>query len=62
MNNQEPKNISEAIIVSKAELPISCPMRGKPLWNAHPRIYLPLKEPGEAVCPYCSTKYVYKEE
>jgi uncharacterized Zn-finger protein len=29
------------------------------LWNAHPRIYIPLKKVGdEGRCPYCSAVYV----
>jgi uncharacterized Zn-finger protein len=28
------------------------------LWNAHPRVYLPIQKTGEALCPYCGTKYV----
>lgn len=56
------RNTSETIVVTKADLPICCPMPGKPLWSAHPRVYLPLKEPGEVYCPYCSAKYVFQDE
>ena len=28
------------------------------LWNAHPRVYLPIQKTGEALCPYCGTKFV----
>lgn len=44
--------------VSRAELPVSCPQHGQKLWNAHPRVYLPLEKDGEASCPYCGTHYV----
>jgi uncharacterized Zn-finger protein len=27
------------------------------LWNAHPRVYLPIQKTGEALCPYCGTKF-----
>lgn len=47
--------------VTASDLPLSCPMPGMELWNAHPRVYLPIKKTGEAVCPYCST-YYYLEE
>ena len=43
--------------VHRADLPLSCPMPGQHLWNAHPRVYLPIEATGEASCPYCSAKY-----
>lgn len=43
--------------VSRAQLPLSCPMPDQKLWNAHPRVYLPIEETGSASCPYCSTRY-----
>jgi uncharacterized Zn-finger protein len=30
------------------------------LWNAHPRVFLPIEKTGEALCPYCGTRYIYK--
>jgi uncharacterized Zn-finger protein len=30
------------------------------LWNYHPRVFLPLDEHGEALCPYCGTPYVLR--
>jgi uncharacterized Zn-finger protein len=47
----------EAIEVSRGQLPHYCPPPGKALWDAHPRIYLPLAESGESRCPYCGTFY-----
>lgn len=44
--------------VRRADLPLSCPMPGQHLWNAHPRVYLPIEESGEASCPYCSAQYI----
>lgn len=43
--------------VSRDDLPLSCPTPGQKLWNAHPRVYLPIEESGEATCPYCSAHY-----
>lgn len=43
--------------VSRKDLPLSCPTPGQKLWNAHPRVYLPIEETGEAMCPYCSARY-----
>ncbi|MBT8071940.1 MAG: zinc-finger domain-containing protein [Gammaproteobacteria bacterium] len=44
--------------VSRADLPLSCPQPNQKLWNAHPRVYLPIEESGECSCPYCGTHYV----
>jgi uncharacterized Zn-finger protein len=43
--------------VSRSDLPLSCPMPNQKLWNAHPRVYLPIEETGEASCPYCGARY-----
>lgn len=47
--------------VYAADLPLSCPMPDQPLWNAHPRVYLPIEATGEAICPYCSAVYILKD-
>ena len=44
--------------VKRAELPLSCPLPDEKLWNAHPRVYLPIEDSGEASCPYCGTHYI----
>ena len=44
--------------VTGKDLPLHCPMPGESLWNAHPRVFLPIEEKGEALCPYCGTLYV----
>lgn len=46
--------------VSGADLPLHCPMPGQSLWNAHPRVFLPIEAKGEALCPYCGTLYRLK--
>ena len=43
--------------VDWSELPLCCPMPDSPLWNSHPRIYLPIQDCGRACCPYCGTVY-----
>jgi len=48
----------EPRIVTAADLPLSCPTAGTDLWNAHPRVYLPIEKTGRAKCPYCSAEYV----
>lgn len=48
--------------VTRAELPLSCPSRHMRVWDAHPRVYLPIEEAGVVVCPYCDAEYVLLNE
>lgn len=48
--------------VTKADLPLSCPMPGMRMWDAHPKVYLPIEEAGRVVCPYCDAVYVLVDE
>jgi uncharacterized Zn-finger protein len=48
--------------VRVADLPLSCPSKHMRVWDAHPRVYLPIKETGRAVCPYCEAEYILKED
>lgn len=63
MTNQktanEFNNIGQITILAE-DLPLSCPLPGQEVWNAHPRVYLPIVQTGKAICPYCSAKYVLK--
>lgn len=43
--------------ITKDDLPLSCPMPNQILWNAHPRVYLPVEDTGKATCPYCGATY-----
>mgnify|MGYP001555991054 FL=1 len=43
--------------VSRQDLPLSCPTPEQKLWNAHPRVYLPIEKTGSATCPYCGSVY-----
>ena len=53
--------IPRAIQVSRADLPLSCPVPNQEVWNLHPRVYLPIEKTGEATCPYCGTRYSLKK-
>lgn len=44
--------------ITRADLPLHCPMGGMSLWNSHPRVYLPIEATGQAKCPYCGAQYV----
>ena len=43
--------------VSRAQLPLHCPLEGTSLWDSHPRVYLPIEATGTAKCPYCGAVY-----
>ncbi|HLA75399.1 MAG TPA: zinc-finger domain-containing protein [Gammaproteobacteria bacterium] len=46
--------------VTRADLPLNCPMDSMSLWNSHPRVYLPIEATGQAKCPYCGADYILK--
>ncbi len=46
--------------VQESDLPLSCPMHGMEVWNAHPKVYLPIEVSGEERCPYCGTRYIFR--
>lgn len=48
--------------VTRKDLPLPCPMNDMYVWDAHPRVYLPIEATGRAVCPYCGAEYVLKDE
>jgi len=55
-------NAAQRYQVTRAELPVHCPMDNTTLWNSHPRVYLPIEEQGgKAKCPYCGAIYELKD-
>ena len=56
----EVKPASSLVELTAAELPAHCPNPKMPLWSSHPRVYLDVADTGEALCPYCGTRYVLK--
>jgi uncharacterized Zn-finger protein len=38
-------------------MPLYCPNPAMPLWSSHPRVFLDIGASGEAMCPYCGTRY-----
>ena len=44
--------------ITEADLPLSCPPRDMRVWDAHPRVYLPIEEEGRVECPYCDAEYI----
>ncbi len=47
--------------VTVADLPLSCPTKFMRVWDAHPRVYLPIEEAGRVVCPYCDAEFILLE-
>ncbi|WP_367607361.1 zinc-finger domain-containing protein [Legionella sp. W05-934-2] len=44
--------------ITANDLPLSCPTDEMTLWNAHPKVYLPIEKTGREVCPYCGAVYI----
>ncbi|HEX5765233.1 MAG TPA: zinc-finger domain-containing protein [Woeseiaceae bacterium] len=59
--NLIPANAQHRYEVRYSDLPLSCPMPGMYLWNSHPKVYLPIEETGEAMCPYCGAAYYLRK-
>jgi len=54
-------NAENCYEVSRADLPLHCPMDSMSLWNSHPRVYLPIEDTGKVRCPYCGADYILKD-
>jgi uncharacterized Zn-finger protein len=55
-------NNSKEYMVKKSNLPLCCPTPKMTLWNAHPKVYLPIEKTGVEICPYCGTRFVLQDE
>ncbi len=55
-------NAERVYEVIRADLPLHCPTPEMSLWNSHPQVYLPIEKTGEAICPYCGTQYLLKDD
>lgn len=53
---------ARVVDVTAQRLPLHCPVPGSPLWARHPRVFLDVLKTGEALCPYCGTRYVFRGE
>ena len=53
-------NRKQEIEVTAKDLPLHCPTPETALWCSHPRVFLDVSASGEAMCPYCGTKYRLK--
>ena len=50
-------NAENRYTITRADLPLSCPMPAMALWNSHPKVYLPVEAGGSAKCPYCGAVF-----
>lgn len=65
MNQNKPADGKAAsrermVEVGAADMPLHCPLPSQQLWNTHPRVFLPIEKTGEALCPYCGTRYILR--
>jgi uncharacterized Zn-finger protein len=58
----EVKDAARVVAVTAHDLPLHCPRAEAPLWARHPRVFLDPLQTGEAVCPYCGTRYTFTGE
>lgn len=58
--NESTANRAREVEVGPEDLPLHCPLPSMTLWNAHPRVFLPIEKTGEALCPYCGTRYTLR--
>lgn len=54
------QSAERVIEVTAADLPLHCPTPAMMLWNSHPRVFLDVARTGEALCPYCGTRFLLK--
>lgn len=58
----KPANTEKRYQVTRADLPLSCPMPGMKVWNSHPKVYLSIVEDGgESICAYCGAHYILRD-
>lgn len=53
----ETPNAERVYKVTRADLPLHCPLPSMYLWSSHPKVYLPIEATGQAQCPYCSSTF-----
>lgn len=56
--NEKPACAKKKYLIHRRDLPLSCPTDEMVLWNAHPKVYLPIEKTGTEMCPYCGSVFV----
>lgn len=54
-------NTQRERVITRAQLPLHCPMDADSTWSSHPRVFLDIAATGHARCPYCGTEYTLKD-
>lgn len=58
MNATQRAHEKKQYVVTKRDLPLSCPTDEMRVWDSHPKVYLPIEETGKITCPYCNAVFV----
>lgn len=61
-NKKELVSAKQNYIIHPQDLPLCCPTDDMELWNAHPKVYLPIEKTGKEVCPYCGSCFILKND
>ena len=61
-NKKQAACTEKSYLVHRQELPLSCPTDAMELWNAHPKVYLPIEKTGSETCPYCGAHFILEED
>lgn len=59
--SQDQACAQRVVEITKADLPLSCPQPDERVWDAHPRVFLPLGDDDSVSCPYCGKHYQLKQ-
>lgn len=59
---KQPACTEKMYIVHPSDLPLSCPTDEMLLWNAHPKVYLPIEKTGKEYCPYCGSCFILQND
>ncbi len=57
-------NITNEVTITRADLPLHCPVNNSALWCAHPKVFLAIEtsKSRTARCPYCGTLYKLQDK
>jgi len=62
LHGDQTPNSARKVVVTRAQLPLHCPLPSMSLWNSHPRVFIPIEATGQARCPYCGTDFELSSE
>lgn len=61
-SNTQPACAQKVYVIHQQDLPLCCPTNDMILWNAHPKVYLPIEKTGQEVCPYCGSRFILQSD